>query len=75
MFFYVSILPCHFNILSVVFFCRAFFTSLYKCLTNGTRAVFQVYPENDDQRKLIVNAAMAVGFGGGLLVDYPDRYE
>ncbi|XP_058728831.1 18S rRNA (guanine-N(7))-methyltransferase RID2-like [Vicia villosa] len=51
---------------------KAFFTSLYKCLTNGTRAVFQVYPENDDQRKLIVNAAMAVGFGGGLLVDYPD---
>ncbi|TKY54544.1 18S rRNA (guanine-N(7))-methyltransferase [Spatholobus suberectus] len=50
---------------------KAFFTSLYKCLTNGARAVFQVYPENLDQRELILNAAMHAGFAGGIVVDFP----
>jgi len=44
-------------------------------LTNGARAVFQVYPENDDQRELMLSAAMEAGFSGGTVVDYPDRYE
>lgn len=57
------------------FFCRAFFTSLYRCLANGARAVFQVYPENIDQRELILNAAMHAGFAGGIVVDFPHRYE
>ncbi|RZB71702.1 18S rRNA (guanine-N(7))-methyltransferase RID2 isoform B [Glycine soja] len=50
---------------------KAFFTSLYKCLSNGARAVFQVYPENIDQRELILNAAMHAGFAGGIVVDFP----
>ncbi|OIW19409.1 hypothetical protein TanjilG_09429 [Lupinus angustifolius] len=50
---------------------KAFFTSLYKCLSSGGRAVFQVYPENIDQRELILNAAMRAGFAGGLVVDFP----
>ncbi|KAG4970133.1 hypothetical protein JHK85_036554 [Glycine max] len=52
---------------------KAFFTSLYKCLSNGARAVFQVYPENIDQRELILNAAMHAGFAGGIVVDFPHR--
>jgi len=60
---------------NLVFLCRAFFTSLYKCLSNGARAVFQVYPENIDQRELILNAAMHAGFAGGIVVDFPHRYE
>ncbi|KAL5065950.1 hypothetical protein RYX36_027687 [Vicia faba] len=50
---------------------KAFFTSLYKCLSNGAKAVFQVYPENNDQRELIMNAAMHAGFAGGIVVDFP----
>ncbi|KAF7806672.1 putative 18S rRNA (guanine-N(7))-methyltransferase [Senna tora] len=50
---------------------KAFFTSLYRCLANGARAVFQLYPENLDQRELILNAAMHAGFAGGIVVDFP----
>ncbi|XP_045816486.1 18S rRNA (guanine-N(7))-methyltransferase RID2 isoform X1 [Trifolium pratense] len=50
---------------------KAFFTSLYRCLANGAKAVFQVYPENDDQRELILSAAMQAGFAGGIVVDFP----
>ncbi|KAK7269260.1 hypothetical protein RIF29_21981 [Crotalaria pallida] len=50
---------------------KAFFTSLYRSLSNGARAVFQVYPENIDQRELILNAAMRAGFAGGIVVDFP----
>lgn len=37
--------------------------------------MFQVYPENIDQRELILNAAMHAGFAGGIVVDFPHRYE
>ncbi|CAL0330337.1 unnamed protein product [Lupinus luteus] len=30
-----------------------------------------VYPENIDQRDLILNAAMPAGFAGGIVVDFP----
>eukprot|EP00300_Choanocystis_sp_HF-7_P001094 c10889_g1_i1.p1 GENE.c10889_g1_i1~~c10889_g1_i1.p1 ORF type:complete len:290 (+),score=48.15 c10889_g1_i1:117-872(+) len=50
---------------------RDFFQSLYNCLSHGSRAVFQFYPETPQQCDLIVNAAMSCGFGGGLVVDYP----
>ncbi|PON66139.1 putative 18S rRNA (guanine-N(7))-methyltransferase [Parasponia andersonii] len=50
---------------------KAFFGSLYRCLARGARAVFQVYPENLDQRVLILNFAMLAGFSGGVVVDYP----
>jgi len=44
-------------------------------LANGAKAVFQVYPENVDQLELILNAAMHAGFSGGIVVDFPHRYE
>ncbi|KAL5549351.1 hypothetical protein UlMin_004582 [Ulmus minor] len=50
---------------------KAFFGSLYRCLARGARAVFQVYPENIDQRVLILRYAMQAGFSGGVVVDFP----
>jgi len=49
-----------------------FFTSLYACLSRGSRAVFQFYPENSHQIELLSSAAMKAGFTGGLLVDFPN---
>jgi len=49
-----------------------FFTSLYACLTRGSKAVFQFYPENPSQLELITSQAMKSGFTGGLVVDYPN---
>ncbi|XP_008223794.1 PREDICTED: probable 18S rRNA (guanine-N(7))-methyltransferase [Prunus mume] len=51
---------------------KAFFGSLYRCLARGARAAFQVYPENLDQRELILSSAMRAGFAGGVVVDYPN---
>lgn len=50
---------------------KAFFTSLYRCLARGARAVFQMYPQNLDQHELILRMAMQAGFSGGVVVDYP----
>ncbi|GAV76019.1 Methyltransf_11 domain-containing protein/WBS_methylT domain-containing protein [Cephalotus follicularis] len=50
---------------------KAFFTSMYGCLSRGARAVFQVYPENMAQHELILSFAMRAGFAGGVVVDYP----
>ncbi|BBN09859.1 18S rRNA (guanine1575-N7)-methyltransferase [Marchantia polymorpha subsp. ruderalis] len=50
---------------------KAFFSSLYKCLARGARAILQIYPENTQQLEMISTAAMRVGFSGGLVVDYP----
>lgn len=49
-----------------------FFTTLYSSLSRGSRAVFQFYPESDDQVKFIMQFATRAGFGGGLVVDYPN---
>ncbi|CAG8452015.1 11296_t:CDS:2 [Paraglomus brasilianum] len=49
-----------------------FFSTLYSCLRRGARAVFQFYPENDDQCELIMNTAMRCGFEGGMVIDYPN---
>ena len=70
-----SVAPMTYNLIFFFFLGRAFFTSLYRCLTNGARAVFQLYPENIHQRELILNAAMRAGFAGGIVVDYPHRFE
>ena len=51
---------------------RTLFTSLYSCLSRGSRAVFQFYPENDKQVELIVTQATKSGFTGGLVIDYPN---
>jgi len=49
-----------------------FFTTLHASLTNSSRAIFQFYPQNDDQIQLIMGVAMKAGFTGGLVVDYPN---
>ncbi|ORX36750.1 S-adenosyl-L-methionine-dependent methyltransferase [Kockovaella imperatae] len=49
-----------------------FFTSLHSALRNPSRAVFQFYPSSDDQVQMITSAAQRAGFGGGLVVDYPN---
>nr|CAG4650399.1 EOG090X0BBW [Sida crystallina] len=51
---------------------QTFFSSLYGCLSRGSRAVFQFYPENSSQIELITSQAMKSGFTGGLVVDYPN---
>lgn len=48
------------------------FSSLYACLSRGSRAVFQFYPENSAQVELMTSQAMRAGFSGGLVVDYPN---
>lgn len=50
---------------------KAFFTSLYRSLARGARAVLQVYPQNDAQRTLLLESAMRAGFAGGVVVDFP----
>ncbi|OWZ62822.1 hypothetical protein AYX15_05073 [Cryptococcus neoformans] len=49
-----------------------FFATLHACLRNPSRAVFQFYPSSDDQVTMITTAAQRAGFGGGLVVDYPN---
>merc|ERR1719494_303091 len=50
----------------------SFFSSLYAALSRGSRAVFQFYPENSEQIELITSQAMRAGFGGGLVIDFPN---
>ncbi|KAI6782812.1 uncharacterized protein J7T54_000955 [Emericellopsis cladophorae] len=49
-----------------------FFNGLYASLKRGGRAVCQFYPKNDQQKKMITEAAVKAGFGAGLLEDDPD---
>jgi len=49
-----------------------FFSSLYSVLKKGGRAVLQFYPETAEQAVLISESATAVGFAGGIVVDYPN---
>lgn len=49
-----------------------FFTTLFASLRNPSRAVLQFYPSNDDQVTLITSIAQKAGFGGGIVVDYPN---
>ncbi|KAF6763926.1 williams-Beuren syndrome critical region protein 22 [Ephemerocybe angulata] len=49
-----------------------FFTTLHSALKNPSRAVFQFYPTSDDQIQLITSIAQKAGFGGGIVVDYPN---
>lgn len=52
-----------------------FFETLYAALTRGARCVFQFYPENDAQVHFIMTMATRAGFGGGLVVDYPNSVK
>ncbi|GBE82260.1 18S rRNA (guanine(1575)-N(7))-methyltransferase [Sparassis crispa] len=49
-----------------------FFTTLFAALRNPSRAVLQFYPTSDDQIQLITSIAQKAGFGGGIVVDYPN---
>uniref|UniRef100_A0A8C2ZX92 BUD23 rRNA methyltransferase and ribosome maturation factor n=1 Tax=Cyclopterus lumpus TaxID=8103 RepID=A0A8C2ZX92_CYCLU len=49
-----------------------YFSSLFVFQSRGSRAVFQLYPENSEQLELITTQAMRAGFGGGMVVDYPN---
>eukprot|EP00587_Corethron_hystrix_P007024 CAMPEP_0113314630 /NCGR_PEP_ID=MMETSP0010_2-20120614/10610_1 /TAXON_ID=216773 ORGANISM="Corethron hystrix, Strain 308" /NCGR_SAMPLE_ID=MMETSP0010_2 /ASSEMBLY_ACC=CAM_ASM_000155 /LENGTH=277 /DNA_ID=CAMNT_0000170947 /DNA_START=12 /DNA_END=841 /DNA_ORIENTATION=+ /assembly_acc=CAM_ASM_000155 len=49
-----------------------FFSSLYRVLRRGGRAVLQFYPETAEQAVLISECAASVGFAGGVVVDYPN---
>lgn len=49
-----------------------FFTTLHSSLRNPSRAVLQFYPSSDDQIQLITSTAQKAGFGGGIVVDYPN---
>jgi 18S rRNA (guanine1575-N7)-methyltransferase len=51
---------------------KIFFDRLYCCLKKGARAVLQFYPETAGQTEMITAAALRCGFGGGLVVDYPN---
>jgi hypothetical protein len=41
-------------------------------LKTPSRAIFQFYPSSDDQIQLITSIAQKAGFGGGIVVDYPN---
>lgn len=49
-----------------------FFSTLYSALKQGSRAVFQLYPENPNQLELITTQATRAGFSGGVIIDYPN---
>ncbi|MCO5567606.1 hypothetical protein L7F22_021300 [Adiantum nelumboides] len=49
-----------------------FFSTLHACLSHGARAALQFYPESDAQVELCMKAATKSGFGGGLVVDFPN---
>jgi len=51
---------------------KLFFTSLYRSLARGARAVLQIYPDGTEQAEMISTAALRAGFTGGLVVDYPN---
>ncbi|MBW0493601.1 hypothetical protein O181_033316 [Austropuccinia psidii MF-1] len=54
---------------------KAFFETLFAALVRGARAVFQFYPESDDQVRFIMSFANRAGFTGGLVVDYPNSQK
>jgi hypothetical protein len=41
-------------------------------MRNPSRVVMQFYPSSDDQIQLITSIAQRAGFGGGVVVDYPN---
>ncbi len=51
---------------------RTFFASLFACLSRGSRAVLQCYPESAQQLDILQTEAIRAGFTGGLVVDFPN---
>ncbi|KAI3651227.1 hypothetical protein MP228_004708 [Amoeboaphelidium protococcarum] len=60
-----------------------FFTDLYKILRHGAKAILQVYPDtrydkpdgSNSQLELMTSCALKCGFGGGLVIDYPESQK
>lgn len=50
---------------------KKFFAGLRAVLVAGARAVLQLYPEQPEHMAMLQEAAIAHGFSGGLVVDYP----
>lgn len=50
-----------------------FFATLYSALKRGGKAVLQFYPETEGQSATVMAEAKKAGFGGGIVVDYPER--
>jgi 18S rRNA (guanine1575-N7)-methyltransferase len=48
------------------------FCTLYSALKRGSKAVFQLYPETNQQLELITQQAMRAGFTGGVVIDFPN---
>lgn len=48
------------------------FQTLRSALDRGARAIFQFYPETQDQIQLVLECARKAGFEGGLVIDYPN---
>uniref|UniRef100_A0A8H7Y273 Uncharacterized protein n=1 Tax=Psilocybe cubensis TaxID=181762 RepID=A0A8H7Y273_PSICU len=51
---------------------QRFFTTLHSSLRSPSRAVLQFYPSSDEQVQMIAGVARKAGFGGGVVVDYPN---
>jgi 18S rRNA (guanine1575-N7)-methyltransferase len=49
-----------------------FFATLYSALKRGGKAVLQFYPETEGQSATVMAEAKRAGFGGGIVVDYPE---
>ena len=49
-----------------------FFTTLHSAMRSPSRVVLQFYPSSDDQIQLITSIAQKAGFGGGIVIDYPN---
>jgi 18S rRNA (guanine1575-N7)-methyltransferase len=49
-----------------------FFATLYSSLKRGGKAVLQFYPETEAQSATVMAEAKRAGFGGGVVVDYPE---
>lgn len=43
--------------------------------SRGARAVFQFYPENQQQCELIFTQATKAGFRGGIVIDNPESQK
>ncbi|CBZ52856.1 conserved hypothetical protein [Neospora caninum Liverpool] len=51
---------------------RCLFQWLFASLKTGGRAVLQFYPDSPQQVEMVTSAALRSGFGGGVVVDYPN---
>ncbi|PFH33315.1 methyltransferase [Besnoitia besnoiti] len=51
---------------------RCLFQWLFASLKTGGRAVLQFYPDSPQQVEMVTSAALRSGFGGGIVVDYPN---